>query len=147
MSYLIAMYVRYHGNNLELFGVKIGATDAELNNSGMKRPEEIDTNLVDKSLVDAAIKEEALKARTNEYERMMQDAIYKSQADTYKLQQKGLINNTIFEDTPDFVADDYMDDSSFNSVFGSFTSLNGNGSQNNNNQSPMGAFDFNPWNN
>lgn len=125
MSYLIAMYVRYHGNNLELFNVKIGATDEELNNSGLKRPEEIDTNLVDKSLVDAAIKEEKLFARQNEYEKMMQEAIYKSQAETYKLSKKGLIENTIYDNTADFVADDYMDDTSFDSLFGSFGSLNG----------------------
>lgn len=143
MSYLIAMYVRYHGNNLELFGVKIGATDEELNNSGLKRPEEIDTNLVDKSLVDAAIREEKLLSKQNEYEKMMQDAIYKSQSETYKLQKKGLVHNTIFEDTPDFVADDYMDDSSFNSVFGSFSTMNGQVNTENNN--PNSAFDFNPW--
>ena len=143
MSYLIAMYVRYHGNNLELFGIQIGATDEELNNAGLKRPEEIDPSLVDKSLIDAAIKEEKLAGRKNEYEKMMQDAIYKSQSDTYKLQKKGLISNTIFDNTPDFVADDYMDDNSFNSVFGSFSSMNGQViDQNNGNDR---AFDFNPW--
>ena len=125
MSYLIAMYVRYHGNNLELFGVNIGATAEELNNKGLKRPEEIDTNLVDKGLVEAAIREEKLKSQQNAYEQMMQEAIYNAQHETYNLQRKGLINNTIFEDTPDFVADDYMDDNSFNSVFGAFNSLNG----------------------
>lgn len=126
MSYLIAMYVRYHGNNLELFGVNIGATAEELNNKGLKRPEEIDTTLVDKGLVEAAIREEKLKSQQNAYEQMMQEAIYNAQHETYNLQRKGLINNTIFEDTPDFVADDYMDDNSFNSVFGAFNSLNGN---------------------
>jgi hypothetical protein len=144
MSYLIAMYVRYHGNNLELFGIKIGATDEELNNTGLKRPEEIDTNLVDKSLVEAAIKEEKLLSRQNEYEKMMQDAIYKSQSETYNLQKKGLIENTIFEDTPDFVNNDYMDDTSFDSVFNAFGSLNGSSKkyQQNDNDSnnPMNYF-------
>lgn len=135
MSYLIAMYVRYHGNNLELFGIQIGATDEELNNAGLKRPEEIDPSLVDKSLIDAAIKEEKLVSRQNEYEKMMQDAIYKAQAESYKLQKKGMIDNTIFKDSPDFVMDDYADDGTFNSVFSSFNNLNGteyrDGSQNN----------------
>jgi hypothetical protein len=125
MSYLIAMYVRYHGNNLELFGIQIGATDEELNNAGLKRPEEIDPSLVDKSLIDAAIKEEKLVSRQNEYEKMMQDAIYKAQAESYKLQKKGMIDNTIFKNTPDFVMDDYADDGTFNSVFNSFNNLNG----------------------
>ena len=39
MSYLIGLYVRYHGNNLEVFGINIGAPDSVLNNSGLKRPE------------------------------------------------------------------------------------------------------------
>jgi hypothetical protein len=140
MSYLIAMYVRYHGNNLELFGIQIGATDEELNNAGLKRPEEIDPSLVDKSLIDAAIKEEKLVSRQNEYEKMMQDAIYKAQAESYKLQKKGMIDNTIFKNTPDFVMDDYADDGTFNSVFNSFNNLNGteyrDNSQNNGFDSP-----------
>lgn len=125
MSYLIAMYVRYHGNNLAVFGINLAAPDSELNNSGLKRPEEIDTTLVDKKLVDAAIRQEQLESQANAYEKIMQEAIYKSQADSYKLKQKGLIDNTIFDNTPDIVIESYDNDDDFNNVFNSFNALNG----------------------
>ena len=41
MSYLIALYVYYHGNNLAVFGITKGARDEDLNNRGTNRPEEI----------------------------------------------------------------------------------------------------------
>ena len=56
MSYLIALYVFYHGNNLAVFGITKGAREEDLNNRGTKRPEEIDPTLVDPTLIEGVKK-------------------------------------------------------------------------------------------
>lgn len=108
MSYLIALYVYYHGNNLAVFGITKGAREEDLNNHGMKRPEEIDPTLVDPALIEGVKKQEELKEEMN-WEEMMREAAELSQKETYKLYQSGNVSNTIFDHTPDSVMEDYDD--------------------------------------
>lgn len=105
MSYLIALYIFYHGNNLIVFGIHKGAKVEDLDNSGLKRPEEIDPTLVDPKLIAAAKRQEELEKQPT-WEELMRKAMLESQKHTYKLQQSGEIQNSIFEHTPDAVMDE-----------------------------------------
>ena len=126
MSYLIALYVYYHGNNLAVFGITKGARDEDLNNSGMKRPEEIDPNLVPQDLINAAIEIEEKENNTKqvtEWENMMRNAIQQSQNQSFKMYQTGTIENSVFEKSVDTVVESYEDDGSIPLDF--FSSING----------------------
>ena len=79
MSYLIALYVYYHGDNLAMFGITRGARDEDLDNSGLKRPEEIDPSLVDPALIAAAKKREQQEAELFKFEQDMLKAEMESQ--------------------------------------------------------------------
>lgn len=122
MSYLIALYVYYHGNNLPVFGIIKGEKAEDVKNEGMKRPEEIDTSLVDPALVESVKKQEIQKSMPS-FEELMRKAMAESLKDTYKLQQAGEIENTIFDSTPDIVMDQYEDSGEIDLDF--FDTLNG----------------------
>ena len=122
MSYLIALYVYYHGNNLPVFGIIKGEKAEDVKNEGMKRPEEIDTSLVDPALVESVKKQEIQKSMPS-FEELMRKAMAESLKDTYKLQQAGEIENTIFDSTPDIVIDQYEDSGEIDLDF--FDTLNG----------------------
>lgn len=126
MSYLIALYVYYHGDNLPMFGVIKGAREEDLDNSGMKRPEEINPDLVDKKLIDDAKKIKAKEQMTSQeldWEKMMRDAIKQSQQDTFKLQQSKMLNNTVFDHTPEAAMEEFDDEGSISLDF--FSEING----------------------
>ena len=126
MSYLIALYVYYHGNNLAVFGITKGARDEDLNNKGMKRPEEIDPNLVSRELIDSAIKEEKKAvetAKAMDWDSMMKDAILKAQQKTFELKKAGVVQNTVFDSTPEAAMNSYEEDGFIPLDF--FSSLNG----------------------
>lgn len=122
MSYLIALYVYYHGNNLPVFGIIKGEKAEDVKNEGMKRPEEIDTSLVDPALVESVKIQEQQKAMPS-FEELMRKAMTESLKDTYKLQQAGEIENSIFDYTPDVVMDQYDDNGEIDLDF--FNTLNG----------------------
>lgn len=123
MSYLIALYVYYHGNNLLAFGISKAARDEDLDNSGLYVPEPETFNLVDKVLVDE-LKERQEKEKMSEdilnWDNMMAEAIKKAQQDTYKLHQSKLIDNSIINSS-DFVDDD----NSYDIPLDFFRELNG----------------------
>lgn len=126
MSYLMALYVYYHGNNLEVFGITKGARDEDLNNSGLKRPDEINPDLVSKELIDSAIEQEKKqKIAENEmgWNDMMKAAISKAQKQTFELQKNGMVGDTIFSHTPDAVIDEFEDQGSIPLDF--FSEING----------------------
>lgn len=115
MSYLIALYVYYHGNNLAMFGVIKGAQIEDLDNGGMKRPEEINPELVDKKLIEGAKKQEMKEKMTEKemnWEAMMKAAIKQSQQETFKLKQSKLVENTVFDHTPEAVIEEFDDSGS-----------------------------------
>lgn len=124
MSYLIALYVLYHGNNLPLFGIYIGAKDEDLNNQGLRRPEEINQQLINPEVIEQVKNQELKNKQTINYEELMRRAIEKEQSASYKLQKKGLIGDSIFDSSPDVALDNFEDNlGSINLSF--FNELNG----------------------
>ena len=107
MSYLIALYVYYHGDNLALFGITKGARDEDLNNGGLKRPEEIDPTLVDPTLIEGVKKQERMEEEMHRFEREMRIADRESNTMSLRLHNAGLVQHGIFDTTPDAIADDY----------------------------------------
>ena len=126
MSYLIALYVYYHGNNLTVFGITKGAQDEDLNNSGLKHPDEINPNLVSSEIINSA-KEQEIKTEKTEKElnwnELMKQSIQKAQQMTYNINKAGLISNTIYDKTPESSVESFEDEGSIPLDF--FNSLNG----------------------
>lgn len=122
MSYLIALYVYYYGNNLVAFGIVKGLQDADIKNQGTKRPEEIDPTLVDPELIKSVQKQEAL-SKQKSFEDIMRQAIKDSQKNSYNLYQKGMSVSNVFANTPDAIIDEYGEDGSIDLNF--FNELNG----------------------
>lgn len=121
MSYLIALYVYYHGNNLPVFGIIKGEQNLP-NNKGLKRADEIDATLVDRTLIESVKQQEQLISKQQEWERMMKEASINAQKETYKLYKAGEIKNTVFDNTPDVVMDQYENEGSIDLDF--FNTLN-----------------------
>lgn len=125
MSYLIALYVYYHGNNLSVFGITPGLHEDGPRNQGIIQPEEIDPQLVNPDLIQAAIndrKKEEEGKRISDWNEIMKEAIYKSQQDSYKMFRSGNVSNTVFDSTPEAIIDDYEDEGSIPLDF--FSSIN-----------------------
>lgn len=126
MSYLLAMYVYYHGNNLGMFGIVKGATDEELDNSGLLRPEEVDPSMINfKALEEARVNEEKIKnTKKNNWDDIMAAAIKKSQAESRKLYESHQISNTIYDSTPRSTLEDIDDDNDGNIPLDFFNDMN-----------------------
>lgn len=107
MSYLIALYVYYHGNNLSLFGITRGAREEDLNNGGLRRPDEIDPTLVDPKLIEHAKKQEEQEEAMHRFEQDLIQAERDSQRNSLRLHHAGLLQQSVFGQTPDGVGDDY----------------------------------------
>jgi len=121
MSYLIALYVFYHGNNLISFGIVKGMKETDQQNKGMKRTEEIDPTLVSPDIIQSVQKQEEFE-RQSTFEEIMRNAIKNSQRDSFNMAQSGLTKSSIFENTPDAVIEDDNDGSI---DLGFFNTLNG----------------------
>ena len=106
MSYLIALYVYYHGNNLSLFGITKGARDEDLRNEGLKRPDEIDPTLVDPTLINAVKRQQQQEREMYRFRDEMIRATRESQEQSYRLHKAGLVQKDQFE----FMDEDRMDD-------------------------------------
>ena len=125
MSYLIAMYVYYHGNNLAVFGIHKGETLIEEHNAGMKHIDEADRELINPHLYnDLKQQEEKQKQYADEmnYNSIMQSMMKQSQDHSYQLYKAGLIESKEFDNTVDLMLTDY-DDASIPLDF--FTEING----------------------
>lgn len=122
MSYLICLYVYYHGNNLISFGIIKGLKDEEIVNSGMKRAEEIDPSLVDRSLIEEVKERENIENQVS-YDDMMRIAIKNSQKQSYDLYQSGMSKSDVFNNTPDAIIEGYNDGGDIDLNF--FNTLNG----------------------
>lgn len=102
MSYLIGLYVIYHGNNLSAFNIHVGAAQAVPTNEGLPRPtDEIDTTLVDPELVEQVKRNEYMERNT--YEKIFMEALKQSQQNTIKLHKAKMIENETLDNTPDEV--------------------------------------------
>ena len=90
MSYLIALYVFYHGNNLEAFGFTPGSKDIENKNMGIHRDtEEALSELLPQSVITQMKHEEEVR-KALDYESLYREAMERSQQDTYNLLNSSL---------------------------------------------------------
>jgi hypothetical protein len=121
MSYLIALYVYYHGNNLISFGIVKGMKSSDPQNKGMKRAEEIDPTLVSQDLIREVQKQEDYERQAS-FEKIMRDAIKSSQRDSYNMLHAGLSKSDVFQNTPDALIEDENDG---DITLDFFNSLNG----------------------
>ena len=110
MSYLIALYVYYHGNNLISFGIVKGMKSTDPQNKGLKRSEEIYTTLVSPELIKEFQKQEEFDRKAT-FEDIMRNAIKDSQRNSFTIHQAGISNSDIFEKTPDAVIEEDNDGS------------------------------------
>ena len=121
MSYLIALYVYYHGNNLIAFGIVKGMQSSDPQNRGMKRTEEIDPTLVNPDLIKEVQKQEDFE-RQQSYNEILKNAMKESQRESFNMYQAGISKSDIFENTPDAIIeednDGYIDLDIFNSLNG-----------------------------
>ena len=122
MSYLIALYVYYHGNNLDYFGFyrsDIYAGGPELN-SGLRRVdirEILPSDVVNKMERDKEMEKEL------DYETIYREAVLQSQRESKNLSQSRFMeSNNVFDNTPKSlvgnVDDGDMDLSIFDSLNG-----------------------------
>lgn len=110
MSYLIALYVYYHGNNLISFGIVKGMKSTDPQNKGMKRSEEIDQTLVSRELIQEVQKQEEYDRQAS-YDEIMRNAIKESQRNSFNMYQAGVSKSNIFANTPDAIIEDENDGS------------------------------------
>lgn len=102
MSYLIGMYVYYHGDNLAAFGFIKGSKEIEKQNKGLDFVDlrssgvlpEVEIKMMEQR--QAAIEE-------NNYEKIMREAMIAAQNETRKLASKGIIHSELLDNTPDDV--------------------------------------------
>ena len=120
MSYLIALYVYYHGNNLAAFGFIKGEDPNTKPNQGLYRSREQLEEILPREVVDGIKREEEFK-KLNDYESILAKAIMESQNDTRKIMssQNTKMNNPYFGNRDLYNDDDGVIDLSF------FDSLNG----------------------
>lgn len=126
MSYLIAMYVFYHGNNLPMFGFIKGSEEIENQNEGIKHEEfEIRAkSVLPPDMVQAISRNlQYEEASDNEYADIYRSAIMKSQKDSIRLMKAGLVQSGSYENTPEDILDEYEDDEGMD--LNLFNDLNG----------------------
>ena len=121
MSYLMALYVYYHGNNLIAFGIVKGMRSTDPQNKGMKHSEEIDPTLVSRELIQEVQKQEEF-SRQASYDEIMRNALKESQRNSFNMYQAGVSKSDVFANTPDAIIED-DNDSSIDLSF--FNTLNG----------------------
>ena len=99
MSYLIAMYVYYYGNNLEAFGFSKGdfLYQDELN-TGMIRPEEVDLSSVPESVAEF-IEADIQRNSGPSYEDLYRETLLREQQKEAMLHKKGLVTNELLDNT------------------------------------------------
>ena len=128
MSYLIALYVFYHGNNLPIFGVTPGMQEEKPLNQGLEYKSESELSNVLPEDVAQSIVEERKKAKLLDYESILREAIEQSQNETAKLMNSSVNIERHEDSTKSFTTydDDYTDyDMSF------FDEMNGMRDRNN----------------
>ena len=121
MSYLIAMYVLFYGNNLNVFGFDPGDILASAEkNTGMIAPDLSNLNMdTIPDSVEPFVEKERERHSTHSYEEILRNAIMQNQQRTMQLSRKGLIQNDLYENTPKQNGDDayYDEDISSNLDF------------------------------
>ena len=113
MSYLIALYVYYHGNNLPAFGIILGEQANDPKNQGMKRPEEINPQLVDPQLIAEVQHQQDLEDQPD-WDSMLRETLMREQERTKVLANKGMIHSGFASNDSVYRGEDeYYDDSGY----------------------------------
>lgn len=109
MSYLIAMYIFYHGNNLSAFGIIKGSQGIENQNKGIKTYDDLKySGILPESDLEILKEQERVRAENN-FELLMTQAVAQSQRESMNLYKKGLVHNTLLENTQDGLIDEIFE--------------------------------------
>lgn len=140
MSYLIGMYVWYHGNNLSMWGIVKGAKEIENQNQGLHRSvEDIENMDILPADTIAAMKKQEKVRKENDYEKIMREALIKAQRESLELHKKGLVENETLDKSQDVQLEEIYGNNSIDMSF--FDEMNGMGSDNGS-SSNLSNFDF-----
>lgn len=140
MSYLIGMYVWYHGNNLSMWGIVKGAKEIENQNQGLHRSvEDIENMDILPADTIAAMKKQEKVRKENDYEKIMREALIKAQRESLELHRKGLVENETLDKSQDVQLEEIYGNNSIDMSF--FDEMNGMSSDNDS-SSNLSNFDF-----
>lgn len=108
MSYLICLYVYYHGNNLSAFGFDPGKAPMEELNTGLKRDSAKDfEGLLPDDVVKSMVASEKSSAAVNDYEDIFRKALAEAQGSTRAMLNSSLNVSAGSVDSMDFdIGDD-----------------------------------------
>ena len=111
MSYLIALYVFYHGNNLQIFGIIPGMQEDKPLNQGLEYRSESELSKVLPEDIAQSIVEERKKAKLLDYESILREAIEQSQNETAKIMNSSINMGRHDDSTTSFTTyeDEYND--------------------------------------
>ena len=121
MSYLIGLYVYYHGNNLQYFGFyKTDIYEGVELNQGINRPDL--RSILPSEVVDRMEKDKEIEKELN-YEQIFRDALHESQEQSKNLAKSKIMkSDNYFNNTERYILED---DDTESLDLGIFDSLNG----------------------
>lgn len=127
MSYLIAMYVLFYGNNLNVFGFDPGdILQTAEKNTGMIAPDLSNLNMdTIPDTVESYVEREKMRHSSQNYEDVLRNAIIQNQQKTMQLSRRGLIKNELYENTVKQNGDDAFFDDDENDNLNFLDELNG----------------------
>ena len=108
MSYLICLYVYYHGNNLSRYGINKGSQEIEEPNRGLTYKDIDYKGLIPQRELDIMKKQEAVR-KENDYEEVLRRAILDAQRESIALSRKGLVHNATLDNTASDILDEAYD--------------------------------------
>lgn len=140
MSYLIGMYVWYHGNNLSMWGIVKGAKEIENQNQGLHRSvEDIENMDILPADAIAAMKKQEKVRKENDYEQIMREALIKAQRQSLELHKKGLVENPTLDKSQEVQLEEIYGNNNIDMSF--FDEMNGM-SNDQGTSSNLSSFDF-----
>lgn len=124
MSYLIGMYVWYHGNNLAAFSIIKGSREIENQNQGLKRTvEDIENMDILPADTIATMKKQEQVRKDNDYEKIMREALIKAQRQSLELHKKGLVENPTLDKSQEVQLEEIYGNNNIDMSF--FDEMNG----------------------
>lgn len=140
MSYLIGMYVWYHGNNLSMWGIVKGAKEIENQNQGLHRSVEDIENMgiLPADTIEAMKKQEKVR-KENDYEQIMRKALIKAQRQSLELHKKGLVENPTLDRSQEVQLEEIYGNNNIDMSF--FDEMNGMSNEQDT-SSNLSSFDF-----
>lgn len=140
MSYLIGMYVWYHGNNLAAFSIIKGSREIENQNQGLKRTvEDIENMDILPADTIATMKKQEQVRKENDYEKIMREALIKAQRQSLELHKKGLVENPTLDKSQEVQLEEIYGNNNIDMSF--FDEMNGM-SNDQGSSSNLSSFDF-----